>query len=65
MGHVSPHALRHTYASALLAAGRPITEVSALLGHGSPATTMAIYAHWIRQDVGAAAEALSQFYGRR
>lgn len=64
VGHVSPHVLRHTYCSALLAAGRPITEVAMLMGHGSPATTMAIYASYIKADVGASAEVLARFYGR-
>lgn len=45
---VSPHSLRHTYASLLLDKGAPIPVVSRLLGHASPATTMSIYAHAIR-----------------
>jgi hypothetical protein len=39
--------LRHTYASLLLAAGAPITYVSAQLGHANPATTLRFYARWI------------------
>ena len=39
--------LRHTYASLLLAAGAPITYVSAQLGHATPATTLRYYAKWI------------------
>jgi integrase len=39
--------LRHTYASLLLAAGAPITYVSAQLGHANPATTLRYYARWI------------------
>jgi integrase len=38
--------LRHTYASLLLAAGAPITYVSAQLGH-PPTTTLRYYAKWI------------------
>jgi integrase len=53
--------LRHTFASWLLAAGRPITEVARLLGHGSPTVTLSTYAHWVRQDEGAAAAALERF----
>jgi integrase len=56
------HALRHSYVSALLAAGRPITEVAYLLGHSSPSTTLRTYAHWVRGDLSAAADALSQHY---
>jgi len=39
------HDLRHTHASLLLAAGEPITKVSARLGHRDAATTLRIYAH--------------------
>ena len=39
------HALRHSRASALIAAGWDIAEVSARLGHSSVATTMRVYAH--------------------
>ena len=39
--------LRHTYASLLLAAGAPITYVSAQLGHANPTTTLRYYARWI------------------
>jgi len=36
---VTPHQLRHSYASALLNNGAPIVDVSELLGHASMATT--------------------------
>jgi len=36
---VSPHQLRHSYATALLNNGAPIADVSELLGHSSMATT--------------------------
>lgn len=39
------HVLRHSHASGLLAAGVPITNVAARLGHRSIATTGKIYAH--------------------
>lgn len=39
------HSIRHLYASTLLAEGRPITEVAAVLGHSSPTTTAEIYSH--------------------
>jgi len=39
------HDLRHAHATHLLAAGWPVAEVSARLGHSSPAITHQIYAH--------------------
>lgn len=39
------HALRHSHASALIAQGWDIAEVSARLGHSSVATTQRIYVH--------------------
>lgn len=50
------HALRHSHASALLAAGVDVVTVSRRLGHGSPAITLGVYAHRFdsRTDVAAA-----------
>jgi len=39
------HHLRHYYASALLNAGVPVTEVSRRLGHADPGITLKIYSH--------------------
>ncbi len=39
------HDLRHYYASALLNAGVPVTEVSRRLGHADPAVTLRVYSH--------------------
>ena len=36
VGHVTPHALRHTYATALVNAGVSLQSLMALLGHVSP-----------------------------
>lgn len=59
---VTPHTLRHTTASALLAAGLPVRDVAESLGH-SPAVLMRTYAHALpgsRQRIAAAMdEALS------
>lgn len=52
----SLHTLRHTHASALLAAGVPIANVSKRLGHRDPYTTAKIYQHSLPdtdQDVAA------------
>lgn len=40
----TPHSLRHTFASELIAQGVPITQIAYLMGHSNPATTMRIYA---------------------
>ena len=42
------HSLRHSFASAMILAGSPITEVAGVLGHSSPQTTLSIYSHWFR-----------------
>jgi integrase len=45
---VTMHSLRHSFASALIMQGAPITEVQHLLGHSSPAVTLKVYSHWFR-----------------
>jgi len=58
-----PHILRHTFASALLAENRPLPEVAYLLGHASPDISLRVYAHFVRSDTSAAADALEARYG--
>jgi len=41
--HVTPHTFRHSASSAAFLAGRPISEVQRLLGHGSPQMAIALY----------------------
>ena len=55
------HGLRHSFASNLIAMGRPVTEVQHLMGHAKPSTTLDVYAHWFRQreDTAAVVEALA------
>jgi integrase len=45
IGHVHPHQLRHSVASVLIAHGHTALEVARVLGHSSPAVTLAYYAH--------------------
>lgn len=50
---VTPHVLRHTYATRCFEAGMDIKEVQFLLGHADPNVTLKIYTHYCsasRQD---------------
>jgi integrase len=42
---VTFHALRHTHASQLIAAGLDVVTVSRRIGHSNPTVTLAVYAH--------------------
>ena len=53
---VTLHALRHSHASALIAAGLDVVTVSRRLGHANPALTLSIYSHlFTNKDAEAAA----------
>ncbi|MEW5898874.1 MAG: site-specific integrase [Bacillota bacterium] len=54
LDHIRPHDLRHTAGSLLLDAGYSFPTVAAFLGHSSPATTAAVYAHAVRKGVSVA-----------
>jgi integrase len=43
----TPHDLRHSWASHMLAAGADLAYVSAQLGHANPSITLRIYSHWV------------------
>lgn len=44
--NVTPHVLRHTYATRCFEAGMDIKEVQHLMGHASPDVTLKIYTHY-------------------
>ena len=54
------HALRHSHASALIAAGLDVVAVSKRLGHGSAAITLSVYAHKFTSSDAAAAAAIER-----
>ncbi|MGE3699286.1 MAG: tyrosine-type recombinase/integrase [Hyphomicrobiaceae bacterium] len=49
------HALRHTHASALIASGLDVVQISRRLGHSSPVVTLRTYAHLFANSDSAAA----------
>ena len=58
------HALRHTHASALIAAGHDVVRVSRRLGHSSPTITLRTYAHLFEAGPDkAAADAIEKVLG--
>jgi len=61
IGHVTPHMLRHSAATEMLANGAPPIGVQRVLGHRSLRTTMEVYAHACDTH---AAEAMSRRFGR-
>jgi integrase len=54
------HALRHAFATTLLAVGEDIANVSKLLGHRDPATTANVYGHLTDQASRRAADRMDK-----
>ena len=57
---VTPHKLRHTFATLQIAYGTDIRTVAGVMGHSSPMTTLTIYAHQVREASQKAALAMSE-----
>jgi integrase len=53
---LSPHDLRHTAASLLVASGANVKAVQRMLGHASAAMTLDVYSGLFDDDLGALAE---------
>ncbi len=49
---ITPHKLRHTFASILVAIGKDPNYVMAQLGHTDPAFTLRVYTHMMRRSSG-------------
>jgi integrase len=60
-----PHDLRHTYATWLLAAGAPVHEVQARMGHAKPSITLDIYGHLLGDATSSADLLESWVLGRK
>ncbi len=58
MAHLSPHALRHTFATRYLQAGGNIFILSKILGHASVAVTERQYVHLVKTDLVARSKGL-------
>lgn len=56
---LSPHSLRHTYASLTLDAGVPVQDVARQLGH-TVSTCQRVYSHFIGDDLRRAAKAIGK-----
>jgi integrase len=58
------HALRHTHASALIAAGLDVVSVSKRLGHATPTITLSVYSHLFDRADTRAAAAIDTILGK-
>ena len=56
---VTFHTLRHSCASAMIAAGAPVTEVQHRLGHANAAITLQVYSHFFKHTESDAADRLA------
>jgi integrase len=58
------HDLRHTYASALIAAGVSVRAVAAALGHADPGVTLRVYSHLWPSDEDRTRDAIDAAFGK-
>lgn len=61
--HRGFHHARHSAATHMLAAGVPAPTVAHILGHARASITLAIYAHYLPDHAGQAAETIQTLYG--
>jgi len=61
---ITLHALRHTHASQLIAAGMDVVTISRRLGHASPTITLNIYGHLFSNTDDRAAEIMEAAFSR-
>lgn len=60
---MTPHKLRHTFASILIACGEDPTSVMAQLGHTDPKFTLRVYSHLMRRNPAERAQLKALVYG--
>ena len=63
LGRVTPHDLRHTCASLLIAANTPIQIVSRQLRHRNIGMTWDVYGHLYPQDLNQVADTMEAIFG--
>ena len=61
--NVTFHSLRHSHASALIAADLDVVSISKRLGHASPALTLSVYSHFFKNKDRDAADAMDAAFG--
>ncbi|MFL5853823.1 MAG: tyrosine-type recombinase/integrase [Solirubrobacteraceae bacterium] len=63
LGRVTPHTLRYTFISLLLANGAELPYVMAQVGHADESTTLRIYAKVLRRDRRHVGKAIDEMVG--
>jgi integrase len=57
---ITPHDLRHTWASLAISAGANVKVVQRMLGHATASMTLDLYGHLMSEDLAAVADALGR-----
>lgn len=65
LGHINPHAFRHTMASLLLHSNMDIASISKRLGHAKISTTLDIYSHILKDSDPQSAEKIAEIVLRK
>ena len=63
LADINFHALRHTFATRALEAGKDVKVLSSILGHAQASTTLNLYAHALPDHKKISMEKMGVFYG--